>query len=104
MCKVPTGKTPDLPPDRLGNPNVYINDLCSLSMRAHSEMVLTEGPVQGGLMRSERKHGLSTEQFPVSAYVGSSKNLKGLKGAVSDPDVLGSPSTSPFCTAIEPTL
>jgi len=24
----------------------------------------------------ERKHGLSTEQFPVSAYVGSSKNLK----------------------------
>jgi len=35
--------------------------------------------VQGGLMRSERKHGLSTEQFPVSAYVGSSKNLKDLK-------------------------
>jgi len=27
-----------------------------------------------------RKHGLSTEQFPVSAYVGSSKNLKDLKG------------------------
>ena len=26
-----------------------------------------------------RKHGLSTEQFPVSAYVGSSKNLKDLK-------------------------
>jgi len=25
------------------------------------------------------KHGLSTEQFPVSAYVGSSKNLKDLK-------------------------
>ena len=24
----------------------------------------------------ERKHGLSTEQFPVSAYAGSSKNLK----------------------------
>ena len=27
----------------------------------------------------ERKHGLSTEQGPVSAYVGSSKNLKDLK-------------------------
>ena len=26
-----------------------------------------------------RKHGFSTEQFPVSAYVGSSKNLKDLK-------------------------
>ena len=30
-------------------------------------------------MSSERKHGLSTEQFPVSAYAGSSKNLKDLK-------------------------
>ena len=29
---------------------------------------------------SERKHGLSTKQVPVSAYVGSSKNLKDLKG------------------------
>ena len=29
--------------------------------------------------RGERKHGLSIEQFPVSAYVGSSKNLKDLK-------------------------
>ena len=27
----------------------------------------------------ERKHGLSTEQFPVSAYAGSSKDLKDLK-------------------------
>ena len=27
----------------------------------------------------ERKHGLSTQQFPVSAYVGSSKNLKDVK-------------------------
>jgi len=26
-----------------------------------------------------RKHGLSTKQFPGSAYVGSSKNLKDLK-------------------------
>jgi len=26
-----------------------------------------------------RKHGLSTEQFPVSAYIGCSKNLKDLK-------------------------
>ena len=30
-------------------------------------------------MRSERKHGLSTEQFPASAYVGSPKNLTDLK-------------------------
>ena len=30
-------------------------------------------------MWSERKHGLSTEQVPVSAYVGNSKNLKDLK-------------------------
>jgi len=29
--------------------------------------------------QAERKHGLSTEQFPVSAYVGISKNLKDLK-------------------------
>ena len=31
------------------------------------------------LKLTERKHGLSTQQFPVSAYVGSSKNLKDLK-------------------------
>ena len=31
------------------------------------------------LLRTSRKHGLSTEKFPVSAYVGSSKNLKDLK-------------------------
>ena len=30
-------------------------------------------------MRSERKLALSTEQFPVSAFVGSSKSLKDLK-------------------------
>ena len=40
----------------------------------------------------ERKHGLSTEQFPVSAYVGSSKNLKDLKLAAilctGGPDVI----------------
>jgi len=30
-------------------------------------------------IQASRKHGLSTEQFPVSAYVGSSKNLKDLK-------------------------
>ena len=29
-----------------------------------------------------RKHGLSTEQFPVSAYAGNSKNLKDLNGSV----------------------
>ena len=32
-------------------------------------------------MGSERMHGLSTEQFPVSAYVGSSKYLKDLEGS-----------------------
>jgi len=31
-------------------------------------------------MLSERKHGLSTKQFLVSAYVRSSRNLKDLKG------------------------
>ena len=50
---------------------------------AKQDGVLGERRIQpgfaGGLMRSERKHGLSTEQFPVSAYVGSSKNLKDLK-------------------------
>jgi hypothetical protein len=30
-------------------------------------------------MWSKRKHGLFTEPVPVSAYVGSSKNLKDLK-------------------------
>ena len=30
------------------------------------------------------KHGLSTEQFPVSAYVGSSKNLQDLKEELND--------------------
>ena len=39
---------------------------------------LPRSSVQGGLMRSERKHGISTEQSPVSAYLGSSKNLKDL--------------------------
>jgi len=33
------------------------------------------------LALKDRKHGLSTEQFPVSVYVGSSKNLKDLKVA-----------------------
>ena len=36
-----------------------------------------------GLRGDERKHGLSTEPVPVSAYVGSSKNLKDLKDATS---------------------
>jgi len=36
----------------------------------------------GGADVIERKHGLSTEQVPVSAYVGSSKNLKDLKMAL----------------------
>ena len=46
------------------------------------------GPRRGGGVppglpcpRSERKHGLSTEQFPASAYAGSSKNPKDLKDA-----------------------
>ena len=33
-------------------------------------------PATGG---GARKHGLSTDQFPVSAYVGGSKNRKDLK-------------------------
>ena len=33
----------------------------------------------GGLLSSDRKHGLSTEPVPVSPYVGSSKNLRDLK-------------------------
>ena len=43
------------------------------------EPVLPRSSVQGGLMRSERKHGLCTEPVPVSAYVGSSKSLKDLQ-------------------------
>ena len=35
--------------------------------------------VQHREYESEKKHGLSTEQFPVSAYIGSSKDLKDLK-------------------------
>ena len=43
------------------------------------------GCLQGGFkaVNDKRKHGLSTEQFPVSAYVGSSNNLKDLKGTLS---------------------
>jgi hypothetical protein len=37
---------------------------------------------------SERKHSLSTVQFPVSAYVGSSKNLKDLKNANISQEIL----------------
>ena len=33
----------------------------------------------GGLDVIRKEDGLSTEQFPVSAYVGSSKNLRDLK-------------------------
>jgi hypothetical protein len=39
-------------------------------------------------MWSERNHGVSTEQVPVSAYTGSSKNLKDLNG-VSTPTHCG---------------
>ena len=42
-------------------------------------------------LKSERKHGLSTEQFPVSAYVGSSKNLKDLKEHPAAEPVPGGP-------------
>ena len=34
------------------------------------------------LASHEKKHGLSTEPFPVSAYAGSSKNLKDTEGLV----------------------
>ena len=48
------------------------------------EWVLGKGVSCSGEFRRVRslvegKHGLSTEQFPVSAYVGSSKNLKDLQ-------------------------
>ena len=36
------------------------------------------------------KHGLSTKQFPVSAYDGSSKNLKDLKRTSRERDPMGS--------------
>ena len=36
---------------------------------------------------SERKRGLSTEQFPVSAYVGSPKNLKDLRARTGSVDL-----------------
>ena len=42
-------------------------------------VALARSSVQGGLMWSERKHGFFAESIPVSAYVGSSKNLKNLK-------------------------
>ena len=48
-----------------------------------SEESKSEGPQGFGMtlepLLGTRKHGLSTEQFPVCAYVGSSKNLKDLK-------------------------
>ena len=47
--------------------------------------------VKGGLMWSERKHGLATEQFPVSPFAGSSKNLQNLK----DPNTGGRCAFSP---------
>ena len=52
------------------------NDKVS-EVRASSR--LPQSSLHGGLMWSEWKHGLSTENFPVSACVGSSKNLKALK-------------------------
>ena len=47
------------------------------------------------LIRNEQKHGLSTEQFPVSAYPGSSKNLKNLKNL----KTIG-PYAWSFCTVL----
>ena len=43
------------------------------------KVVHPRGPLQWGCWRDERKHRLSTEPVPVSAYVGSSKNPKDLK-------------------------
>ena len=47
-------------------------------------------------MCSERKHGLSTEQVPMSAYVGGSKNLKDLKQAA-----LIAQATGPLAPVLE---
>ena len=59
----------------------------------HSEVDKPQDPTEGNPLERRvvpaniltssryRKHGLSTEPFPVSAYVGSSKNLKDLKVA-----------------------
>ena len=43
----------------------------------HGELLLQRLALAVG--DAERKHGLSAEQFPVSTYVGSSKNLQDLK-------------------------
>ena len=58
----------------------------------------------------EREHGLSTEQFPVSAYVGSSKNIKELKtilkgGRANHIPFEGQPLPQPeFCVRGSPVL
>ena len=44
------------------------------------QLLLVNGLYLGAVSTSGCKHGLSTEQVPVSAYVGSSKNLKVPKG------------------------
>jgi hypothetical protein len=49
----------------------------TLPFAAARRPVRTDHDIEG--RGSERKHGLSTEQVPVSAYVGSSKNIKDLK-------------------------
>ena len=53
----------------LGRPNGLLIDLESIQRRFET----------GNPNRSERKHGLSAKQFPVSAYIGCSKSLKDLK-------------------------
>ena len=50
-------------------------------------------------MWSEKKHGLSTEPVPVSAYVGSLKNLRDLKD-----DRLTFPDLHDVCTRREERL
>jgi len=66
------------------NPYVRLNPLASSALRRNGSFpqINTERPPSAeetARQRDERKHGLSTEPVPVSAYVGSSKNLKDLK-------------------------
>ena len=65
---------------RLARPGVSVfgirrGTLSHARLRIPFNRFLPRSFVQG-----ERKHGLFTEQVPVSGYVGCSKNLKDLKG------------------------
>ena len=54
-------------------------DICPIQSSGAEQWLQRRPEAGSSWPSSEKKHGLSSEQFPVSAYVGSSKNLKGLK-------------------------